>query len=54
VCGGSDATGEWFSASTEEYPNELRERAIRLVVEVREQDYLGHRTLAGVSRELML
>ena len=33
IDGGSEATGEWSSACTRKYPNELRERALRLVSE---------------------
>jgi hypothetical protein len=32
--GGSEPTEEWISACTEEVPDELRERALRLVWEV--------------------
>jgi transposase len=38
VDGGFEPTRGWSDASTEEVPPELRERAIRLVLEAREKD----------------
>lgn len=37
---------------TAEYPDELRERAVKMVFEIRERDWKGHGELARVGRQL--
>jgi transposase len=39
-------------AAQRKYPDELRERAVKMVFEVREQDGKGHGELARVGRQL--
>jgi hypothetical protein len=36
------------------YPDELRERAVKMVIEIRERDGKGHGELARVGRQLGL
>jgi len=39
-------------AAQKKYPDELRERAVKMVLEVREQDGSGHGEIARVGRQL--
>jgi len=54
--GGSDSwedAGPWrHSGSIPKYPDELRERAVKMVSEIRDRDGKGHGELARVGRQL--
>jgi transposase len=39
-------------AAQRKYPDELRERAVKMVLEIRERDGKGHGELARVGRQL--
>ena len=39
-------------AAQRKYPDELRERAVKMVFEIRERDGKGHEELARVARQL--
>ena len=48
--GGSDSWRMQGHGGTEEVPGRLRERAVKMVFEIRERDGKGHRELARVGR----
>jgi len=54
--GGSDSwedAGQWqHRRGTPRYPDELRERAVKMVLEIRERDGKGHGEIARVARQL--
>ena len=39
-------------AAQKKYPDELRERAVKMVLEIREREGKGHGELASVARQL--
>jgi transposase len=52
IDGGTEPVGGWTSASTEKYPDELRERAIRMILELGADPATARGALARVGRPL--